>query len=68
MTYRLDIPESIAASLKVPTREVAPRLRSGLALARYTAKAPFPPGSPSPNWLHSGGLPGITVRKSWRKT
>ncbi len=35
MTYRLDIPESIAASLRLPTREVEPRLRSELALALY---------------------------------
>ena len=35
MTYRLDIPESIAASLRLPAGEVEPRMRSELAVALY---------------------------------
>lgn len=31
MTFRLDIPESIAASLRLPPPEVEPRLRTELA-------------------------------------
>jgi predicted HTH domain antitoxin len=35
MTYHLDIPESIASSLKLPTPEIQPRLRIELAIALY---------------------------------
>jgi predicted HTH domain antitoxin len=35
MTFHLDIPESIAASLRLPAPEVEPRLRTELALALY---------------------------------
>jgi len=35
MTYRLDIPESIARSLRLPEPEVESRLRSELALSLY---------------------------------
>lgn len=35
MTSHLDIPESIASSLRLPAREVEPRLRTELALALY---------------------------------
>lgn len=35
MTYHLDIPESIASSLKLPAQEIEPRLRSELAIALY---------------------------------
>jgi predicted HTH domain antitoxin len=35
MTYHLDIPESIASSLKLPAQEVQPRLRTELAVALY---------------------------------
>jgi predicted HTH domain antitoxin len=35
MTYHLDIPESIASSLKLPAAEVQPRLRTELAIALY---------------------------------
>ena len=35
MTYHLDIPESIASSLKLPTPEIQPRLRTELAVALY---------------------------------
>ncbi len=35
MTYHLDIPESIATSLRLPVPEVQPRLRAELALALY---------------------------------
>ena len=35
MTYHLDIPESVASSLRLPELEVEPRLRSELALALY---------------------------------
>jgi predicted HTH domain antitoxin len=35
MTFHLDIPESIASSLRLPGPEVEPRLRSELALALY---------------------------------
>jgi predicted HTH domain antitoxin len=35
VTIRLDIPESIAASLRLPPPEVEPRLRAELALALY---------------------------------
>lgn len=36
MTFHLDIPESIAASLRLPVPEVQPRLRTELALALYS--------------------------------
>jgi predicted HTH domain antitoxin len=35
VTFHLDIPESIASSLKLPSPEVEPRLRSELAIALY---------------------------------
>ena len=35
MAFRLDIPESIAASLRLPPPEIEPRLRTELALALY---------------------------------
>ena len=35
MTYHLDIPESIANSLRLPASEVQPRLRTELAVALY---------------------------------
>jgi predicted HTH domain antitoxin len=35
MTVHLDIPESIARSLKLPASEVEPRLRAELAAALY---------------------------------
>jgi predicted HTH domain antitoxin len=35
MTYHLDIPESIATSLKLPPAEVQSRLRIELAIALY---------------------------------
>ena len=35
MTYHLDIPESVASSLRLPVPEVEPRLRSELAVALY---------------------------------
>jgi predicted HTH domain antitoxin len=35
MTFHLDIPESIASSLRLPSPEVEPRLRSELAVALY---------------------------------
>jgi predicted HTH domain antitoxin len=35
MTVHLDIPESIARSLKLPASEVEPRLRAELAVALY---------------------------------
>jgi predicted HTH domain antitoxin len=35
MTFHLDIPESIAKSLRLPAPEVEPRLRTELALALY---------------------------------
>ncbi len=35
MTFHLDIPESVATSLKLPFAEVEPRLRSELAIALY---------------------------------
>ncbi|MCA2968482.1 MAG: UPF0175 family protein [Acidobacteriaceae bacterium] len=35
MTYHLDIPESVASSLRLPEPEVEPRLRSELAVALY---------------------------------
>jgi len=35
MTLHLDIPDSVADSLKLPTREVEPRLRAELAVALY---------------------------------
>ena len=35
MTFRLDIPESVAAGLRLPAPEVEPRLRTELALALY---------------------------------
>lgn len=35
MTFHLDIPESVAGSLRLPVPEVEPRLRSELAIALY---------------------------------
>jgi predicted HTH domain antitoxin len=35
VTIRLDIPDSIAASLRLPAPEVLPRLRTELAVALY---------------------------------
>jgi predicted HTH domain antitoxin len=35
MTYHLDIPESVANSLRLPEPEVEPRLRTELAVALY---------------------------------
>jgi predicted HTH domain antitoxin len=35
MTLHVDIPESVASSLRLPMREVEPRLRTELALALY---------------------------------
>ncbi len=35
MSVHIDIPESIARSLRLPTTEVEPRLRTELALALY---------------------------------
>ena len=35
MTFHVDIPESIAASLRLPAPEVEPRLRTELAVALY---------------------------------
>jgi predicted HTH domain antitoxin len=35
MTFHLDIPESIAHSLRLPLPEIEPRLRSELAIALY---------------------------------
>lgn len=35
MTFQLDIPESIANSLRLPAKEVEPRLRTELAVALY---------------------------------
>ncbi|MGA7410797.1 MAG: UPF0175 family protein [Bryobacteraceae bacterium] len=35
MTYQVDIPESIAASLRLPAGEVEARLRMELAIALY---------------------------------
>ena len=35
MTFHLDIPESVASSLRLPTPEVEPRLRRELAAALY---------------------------------
>jgi predicted HTH domain antitoxin len=35
MTVRLDIPESIAASLRLPSAGLEPRLRAELAIALY---------------------------------
>lgn len=36
MTYHLDIPESIASSLRLPAQEIEPRLRVELAIALYS--------------------------------
>ncbi len=36
MPFHLDIPESIASSLRLPSPEVEPRLHSELALALYS--------------------------------
>jgi predicted HTH domain antitoxin len=38
MTFHLDIPESIASSLRLPGPEVEPRLRAELALALYSQR------------------------------
>ena len=35
MTFHLDIPESIAKSLRLPAPEIEPRLRNELAVALY---------------------------------
>ena len=35
MTFHLDIPESVASSLRLPMPEVEPRLRTELAIALY---------------------------------
>ncbi len=35
MTYRVDIPESVAGSLRLPIGEIEPRLRTELAVALY---------------------------------
>lgn len=35
MTFHLDIPESIAHSIRLPVGEVEPRLRNELAIALY---------------------------------
>jgi len=35
MVVNIDIPESVAASMKLPVREVEPRIRLELALAFY---------------------------------
>ena len=35
MTFHLDIPESIADSIRLPIREIEPRLRTELAIALY---------------------------------
>jgi len=35
MTVRLEIPESVAASLRLPPAEIEPRLRAELAIALY---------------------------------
>jgi predicted HTH domain antitoxin len=35
VTFHLDIPESVAESIRLPLPEVEPRLRSELALALY---------------------------------
>jgi predicted HTH domain antitoxin len=35
MTFHLDIPESVANSLRLPVPEVEPRLRTELAVALY---------------------------------
>jgi len=36
MTFHVDIPESIASSLRLPMPEVEPRLRAELAIALYS--------------------------------
>jgi predicted HTH domain antitoxin len=36
MTVHLDIPESIASSLRLPVPEIEPRLRTELAIALYS--------------------------------
>jgi predicted HTH domain antitoxin len=42
VTFHLDIPESVASSLRLPVPEVEPRLRSELAVALYAqAILPF---------------------------
>ena len=35
MTYHVDIPESVARSLRLPVGEIEPRLRTELAVALY---------------------------------
>jgi predicted HTH domain antitoxin len=35
VTYHLDIPESVADSIRLPSPEIGPRLRRELALALY---------------------------------
>ena len=35
MTFHLDIPESVATSMRLPVPEIEPRLRSELAVALY---------------------------------
>ena len=46
MTYHLDIPESIASSLRLPASEIESRLRTELALALY-AQGILPVGKAS---------------------
>ncbi len=36
MTFHLDIPESVASSIRLPTPEVEKRLRTELAIALYS--------------------------------
>lgn len=36
MTFHLDIPESVASSLRLPVPEIEPRLRSELAIGLYS--------------------------------
>jgi predicted HTH domain antitoxin len=35
MTFHLDIPESVASSLRLPVPEIEPRVRTELAIALY---------------------------------
>ena len=38
MTFHLNIPESVASSLRLPVPEVEPRLRTELAIALYAQR------------------------------
>jgi predicted HTH domain antitoxin len=38
VTFHVDIPESVASSLRLPVPEVEPRLRSELAVALYAQR------------------------------